>query len=134
MAAKKKITINRKPKKVEKVEEVKVEEVIEEVEKPVETVVEEEINPGQVVGMTKSATKAYGTIWGTTVVKPKGRIVFEAQAAPYPMFKLPQDIQKYLISHGLTTEVYKKDKEWLEKHNVNMEIVQRLKEFITEVL
>ena len=134
MAAKRKITINRKPKIVEpELDKVEKEEVIEE-ENPVTTVVEEEINHGQVVGMTKSSVKAFWTIWGTTVVKPQWRIVFEAQAAPYPMFKLPEDIQKYLISHGLTTEVYKKDKQRLEEHKVNMEIVQRLKEFITEKL
>jgi hypothetical protein len=47
---------------------------------------------------------------------------------------LPADIRSYLVSHGLTTEVYKKDKEWLEKHNVDMKMVEKLKKFLTERL
>jgi hypothetical protein len=47
---------------------------------------------------------------------------------------LPEEIRRYLISHGLTSEVYKKDKEWLEKHNVDLEMVEKLKKFLTEKL
>ena len=68
------------------------------------------------------------------VEKPKGRIVFEAQVAPYPMFKLPDDIRRYLINNGLTSDVYKRDKERLEKHHVDMEMVEKLKKFLTERL
>jgi hypothetical protein len=62
------------------------------------------------------------------------RIKFEAQVAPYPMFMLPEDIRKYLIKKWFNSEIYKKDKEWLEKHNVDMEIVEKLKQFLTERL
>jgi hypothetical protein len=34
----------------------------------------------------------------------------------------------------LTTEVYKKSKEWLEKHNVDLKMVEKLKDFLTERL
>lgn len=78
--------------------------------------------------------KVLWEIWGSVVTKPKWRIVFEAQVAPFPMFKLPEDIRRYLISKGLTTDVYKMDKEWLEKHNVDMEMVEKLKKFLTEKL
>lgn len=78
--------------------------------------------------------KVLWEIWGSVVTKPKGRIVFEAQVAPFPMFKLPEDLRRYLISKGLTTDVYKMDKEWLEKHNVDMEMVEKLKKFLTEKL
>ncbi len=50
------------------------------------------------------------------------------------MFKLPEDIRRYLINNGLTSDVYKKDKERLEKHNVDMKMVEKLKQFLTEVL
>lgn len=78
--------------------------------------------------------KVLWEIWGSVVTKPKWRIVFEAQVAPFPMFKLPEDIRRYLVSNGLTTDVYKMDKEWLEKHNVDMEMIEKLKKFLTEKL
>lgn len=125
--AKRKITINRKPKAVEEVEEVKIE-----VEK-----VEPEVNVEEVMEEVKEEVKkiqqrdVMGTIWGTEITKPKWRIVFEAQMWAYPMYRLPEEIRKYLVKKWLTTEVYKKDKEWLEKHHVDLEMVQKLKEFLT---
>lgn len=124
--AKRKITINRKPK-AENVEEVKIE-----VEK-----VEPEVNVEEVMEEVKEEVKkiqqrdVMGTIWGTEITKPKWRIVFEAQMWAYPMYRLPEEIRKYLVKKGLTTEVWKKDKEWLEKHHVDLEMVQKLKEFLT---
>ena len=50
------------------------------------------------------------------------------------MFMLPEDIRRWLMSNGLTSDVYTKDKEWLEKHNVDMEMVEKLKKFLTERL
>lgn len=47
------------------------------------------------------------------------------------MYRLPEEIRKYLVKKGLTTEVYKKSKEWLEKHHVDLEMVQKLKDFLT---
>ena len=125
--AKRKITINRKPKAVEEVEEVKVE-----VEK-----VEPEVNVEEVMEEVKEEVKkiqkreVMWTIWGTEITKPKWRIVFEAQMWAYPMYRLPEEIRKYLVKKGLTTEVYKKNKEWLEKHHVDLEMVQKLKDFLT---
>lgn len=144
MPAKRKITINRKVKEVEKTPEIE--------ENTVSTVVENEIsdaedlggtiiNAEREIGLKKSTKwtkyKKSKVIWDigwTKVEKPVWRIKFEAQVAPYPLFMLPEDIRRYLISHGLTSEVYKKDKEWLEKHNVDMEIVEKLKQFLTERL
>lgn len=119
MAAKRKITIKKKAKPE-----------IKEVEKAVETVVEEEMSVEPVKETKKSSEKVFGMIWTTTVSKPKGRIVFEAQVAPVPLFKLPADIRNYLVKKGLTSDVWKKDKEWLEKHNVDMEMVEKLKDFL----
>lgn len=128
------------PKKWEKIKEVEIKEV----EKAVETVVENEINeieneigasvqPEEEI-IVKKEPKVKWTIWWTNVVQPKGRIRFEAQQSAFPLFMLPADIRSYLVAHWLTSDVYKKDKEWLEKHNVDMKIVQKLKEFLTEKL
>lgn len=128
--AKRKITINRKPKavkEVEKVEEVKIELEKVEPEMDVEEVMEE------VKEEVKKIQKreVMWTIWGTEITKPKWRIVFEAQMWAYPMYRLPEEIRKYLVKKWLTTEVWKKDKEWLEKHHVDLEMVKKLKEFLT---
>lgn len=126
MAAKRKITIKKKAEKIET--------PIEEVEKAVETVVEEEMHVEEVVKPKKVKDRVAGTIWNSPVIKPQGRIKFEAQVAPMPLFMLPADIRQYLINHWLTSDVYKRDKEWLEKHNVDMEMVEKLKNFLTERL
>ena len=133
MATKRKITINRKPKAT--VEEVKIE--VEKVEPETEQEVEPEVNVEEVMEEVKEEVKkiqqrdVMGTIWGTEITKPKWRIVFEAQMWAYPMYRLPEEIRKYLVKKGLTTEVYKKSKEWLEKHHVDLEMVQKLKDFLT---
>lgn len=144
MAAKRKITIKKKVKNVEKVAEIE--------ENAVTTVEENEISDAKVesgtiiqaeqeIGLKKpelrKKKKKSQVIWDigwTEVVKPEWRIKFEAQVAPFPMFKVPEDIRRYLVSHGLTTEVYKKSKEWLEKHKVDPEVVEKLKKFLTERL
>lgn len=151
MAAKRKITLNRKKKEPEAVEQLTNEEIVEETvemasEKPEEvpvveestigsTVVENEIRDGESVGWTRSQLK--GEIvwnWTSTVVKqPKGRIKFEAQLATVPMFKLPEDIRRYLVSNWLPTSVWKWDKEKLEKRGVDMNMVEKLKEFLSSM-
>lgn len=151
MPAKRKITIKKKVKEVEKTPEID-EKIAEIEENPVSFVEENEISDVEIPSGTvfhdeeeifvKKSTKwtkykKSKVIWDigwTNVEKPVWRIRFEAQVAPYPLFMLPEDIRKYLVSHWLTSEVYKKDKEWLEKHNVDMEIVEKLKQFLTERL
>ena len=144
MPVKRKITINRKVKEVEKTPEID--------ENAVSTVSENEIsdaedlsgtiiNAEQEIGLKKPTkwtkfkkSKVIGEIGWTKVEKPVWRIKFEAQVAPYPLFMLPEEIRKYLIKKWFNSEIYKKDKEWLEKHNVDMEIVEKLKQFLTERL
>ena len=104
---------------------------------PVEEENVSENSDAEKVGFTRRELKKEKIIWtvGSSIVtKPKWRIVFEAQTAPFPMFKLPADIRDYLQSKWLTTEVYKKSKEWLEKHNVDLKMVEKLKDFLTERL
>ena len=130
-------------KKVEVVEETK-EEVIEE-EIPVSFVEENEIEDDEIPAWTvfsdeqpvfikRQIGKKIWEIWWSVVSKPKGRIKFEAQVAPYPIFKLPEELRRWIINNWLTTDVYKWSKEKLEKRHVDMEMVEKLKEFLTEVL
>ena len=144
MAAKRKITINRKKKEPEvkevEVKEVSLEEALEEIteekiENPVSTVVEKEITEVNTIGFTKSQLK-WEIVWNwtrTTVQQPRWRIKFEAQVAAVPMFKLPEDIRRYLISNWLPTTVWQWDKEKLEKRKVNMEMVEKLKKFLSNM-
>lgn len=144
MPAKRKITIKKKVKEVEKtpeIEETSVSTVVENEISDVEDLSGTIINAEQEIGLKKSTKwtkyKKSKVIWDigwTEVVKPEWRIKFEAQVAPFPMFKVPEDIRRYLVSHWLTTDVYKKSKEWLEKHKVDPEVVEKLKKFLTERL
>ena len=152
MAAKRTIKINRKKKETPvEIKEVTLEEALEEIEEKVEeetqvepiieedtlgtTVVENKISDVETIGLTKSQLK--GEIvwnWTSTVVKqPRWRIKFEAQLAAVPLFKLPEDIRRYLVSNWLPTTVWKWDKEKLEKRKVNMEIVEKLKKFLSSM-
>ena len=101
---------------------------------PVSTVIENEISKIENVEVNNSPDGLIWDVGGSSVIKPKGRIVFEAQVAPVPMFKMPADIREYLTNNGFTTDLWKKDKEWLEKNNVDMEMVEKLKKFLTEKL
>ncbi len=103
-------------------------------EKPVTVVEEMDLSDVKVIGMKKSQVKReiVGNWTSTMYQAPKWRIKFEAQVAPIPMFLLPIHIQKYLLSKWFGTNIWKKDKEWLEKHNVDMKIVEDLKKFISE--
>ena len=119
---------------IEEKEEVKVEFETVETKTPVSTVIENEISKIENVEVKNSPDGLIWNVWESVVVKPKGRIVFEAQVAPVPMFKMPKEIREYLTNNWFTTDLWKKDKEWLEKHNVDMEMVEKLKKFLTEKL
>lgn len=130
------------PKKWQKMTQVEeIKEIVEET--PVTTDIENEISDAEIPAWTtfydeeeifvKKPDKVIWTVGDTVVTKPKGQIAFEAQVAPVPMFKIPADIRQYLMNNGFTTDVYKKDKEWLDAHNVDMEMIDRLKDFLTRL-
>ena len=119
---------------VETKEEVKVEFETVETETVGTTVLENEISKIENIEVKNSPDGLIWDVGGSSVIKPKGRIVFEAQVAPVPMFKMPKEIREYLTNNGFSTDLWKKDKEWLEKHNVDMEMVEKLKKFLTERL
>lgn len=156
MASKRQIKINRKKKEEIKetpveIKEVTLEEALEEMDEnveekwqvepvieeptPVSTVVENEISDVNQIGWTRSQLK-WEIVWNwtrTVVQQPRWRIKFEAQLAAVPLFKLPDDIRRYLVSHGLPTTVWQWDKEKLEKHKVDMKMVEKLKQFLSNM-
>ena len=81
----------------------------------------------------KTPSNVLWTIWGSVVKKPIRWITFEAKVAPVPMFKLPEHLQKYLINKWFGTNVWKRDKEWLEKHWADMEMIEELKRFLSQM-
>lgn len=144
MPAKRQIKINRKKKEPEvEVKEVTLEEAIEEIteepvveeENPVTTAIESKISDEEQVMFTRSQLKGeiVGKWWRTVVQQPRWRIKFEAQLAAVPMFKLPEDIRRYLTSHWLPTTVWQWDKEKLEKRGVDNKMVEKLKEFLSSM-
>ena len=143
MPAKRKITLNRKKKEPVEVKEVTLEEAIEEIteepvveeESPVTTAIESKITDEEQVMFTRSQLKGeiVGSKWRTTVQAPRWRIKFEAQIAAVPLFKLPEDIRRYLVSNWLPTTVWQWDKEKLEKRKVDMKMVEKLKEFLSSM-
>lgn len=111
-------------------------EISNEIEQEVENVsveIEKEQKSETKKVMKSHKINEIGTVWWSVVVKPKGRIAFEAQVAPVPLFKIPLEIRQYLINNGFNTDVYKKDKERLEKHWADMEMITKLKEFLTNM-
>lgn len=121
------------PKKWQKLSEVEIKAPVIEEETPVSTVIENEMNDVEEAKPTKRKI-AWEIVWNwskTVYQAPKWRIKFEAQVAPVPMFLLPAHIRSYLQSRWLGTNVWRRDKEWLERHNVDMKIIEELKQFLS---
>lgn len=118
-------------KKVEEVKEVKVEAVEEET--PVTSVVENEIKGVEKSGVTKASADEIGNVsWTVVHMQPRG-IRFETYKSPVPIFKIKdEEIRQWLVNKGYGTDVYKKDKEWLEKHHVDMKMVEKLKQYLSQ--
>ena len=141
MAQKRQIKINRKKKEPEVIEKVvSLEEAMEEIaweveENPVTTAIESKISDEEQVMFTRTQLKGeiVGKWWRTVVQQPRWRIKFEAQLAAVPMFKLPEDIRRYLTSNWLPTTVWQWDKEKLEKRWVDKNMVEKLKEFLSNM-
>lgn len=55
-----------------------------------------------------------------------------ALKTPIPMYKLPEKFRTYLQNMWFGTNVYEKDKEWLEKHGADMKIINELKQYLSE--
>lgn len=103
------------PEVVEEVAEVVVEEVKEEVKK------EEE--KSDVIGRLK---------WGKEVHQKLGTVKVKSIRGVISHRELPEDIQKRLKNKWYWTNVYEMPEEWLEKRNVDRDMLAKLKKFISD--
>ena len=72
------------------------------------------------------------TVWWTSVHMQARWIRFQKFDAPVPMFMIQdEELRNYLVTKGFWTNVYQKDKEWLESHWADMEMIERLKRYVT---
>lgn len=104
--------------------QLKAEETKEEVKEETKEEVKEE---------KKETKRAIGSIKGWRKVY-QGIGTIKTQYLRWPISKdlLPADIQRWLTNKWYGTNVYLKDKEWLERHNVDMTMIEKLKKFISD--
>ena len=117
----------KKTVKQEAVEEIKTPEIPNgeaEIKETSEEVVETpKKEKNKEIGTLKGGKKVYQWINTVRTVSLRG---------PISKSKLPQDIQRRLTNKWYGTNVYLQPKEWLERHHVNMEMVEKLKKFIND--
>lgn len=112
--------------KKEKEENQKMEELDKEVESNLESKIKE------VEKQMEKLQDEIGKANGNPVRQKQGFIRTVSLKSPIPMYQLPEDIQQYLKNMCFWTNVYLMDKEWLEKHNADMNMIKKLKDFISE--
>ena len=66
------------------------------------------------------------------VIQKSAFIKTKSYSTPVPMYEIPEDIRGYLLNKWFGTNVYEKGREWLEAHNADMEMIEKLKKFISE--
>lgn len=130
-------------KVVEKVEEIEVKneenvgttvvenEINNEIENEL-TNIQHETENEQTGNKKKAKNDVVWTVWWTSVHMQPRWIRFQKFDAPVPMFMIQdEELRSYLVTKGFWTNVYQKDKEWLESHWADMEMIERLKRYVT---
>jgi hypothetical protein len=130
-------------KVVEKVEEIEVKneenvgttvvenEINNEIENEL-TNIQHEAENEQTGNKKKVKNDVVWTVWWTSVHMQPRWIRFQKFDAPVPMFMIQdEELRSYLVTKGFWTNVYQKDKEWLESHWADMEMIERLKRYVT---
>lgn len=124
MSTKKKATevaeVKEEVTKAVEAEEVKAEEVAPEATEVAEEPKKEE---PRVIGSLK---------WGSEVHQKNGHLRIKAIRWPISKRELPEDIRRWLTNKGYGTNIYLKSKEELERRNVDLKMVDKLKKFISE--
>jgi hypothetical protein len=127
-------------KVVEKVEEIEVKNEgnvgTTVVENEINNEIENELKNVQAEAENEPKWKAKNdvvwTVWWTSVHMQPRWIRFQKFDAPVPMFMIQdEELRSYLVTKGFWTNVYQKDKEWLESHWADMEMIERLKRYVT---
>ena len=125
----------KEPKKI-KVEKVKLPEVeeetpIEEVKVEIEEVKEEIPDIDKELEKVEEKMEMIGKV-RSPVFQKSSFIKTKAYNSPVPLYEIPEDIRKYLINMWFGTNVYEKGEERLIRHNADMEMIEKLKKFISE--
>ena len=68
----------------------------------------------------------------TPVYQKSSFIKTKAYNTPVCLYELPEDIRTYLTNMWWWTNVYEKWEEWLVRHWADMEMIEKLKKFISE--
>lgn len=68
----------------------------------------------------------------TPVYQKSSFIKTKAYNTPVCLYELPEDIRTYLTNMWWWTNVYEKWEEWLVKHWADMDMIEKLKKFISE--
>ena len=131
------------PKKWQKMSEIEVKneenvgttvvenEINNEIENELKNVQAETENE-QTGNKKKAKNDVVWTVWWTSVHMQPRWIRFQKFDAPVPMFMIQdEELRSYLVTKGFWTNVYQKDKEWLESHWADMEMIERLKRYVT---
>lgn len=126
--------------KATEVAEVKKEEVTkaaeaEEAKKAEEAKAEEATTKATEVAdeHKKEEPRVIGSLkWGSEVHQKNGHLKIKAIRWPISKRELPEDIRKWLTNKGYGTNIYLKSKEELERRNVDLKMVDKLKKFISE--
>lgn len=113
-----------------KEESEKVNQQIDEFNKKVEDQLDKKVE--EVEKKIEKLEDEIGKANGNPVHQKQGFIRTVSLRSPIPMYQLPEDIQQYLKNMCFGTNVYLMDKEWLEKHNADMEMINKLKQYISE--
>lgn len=68
----------------------------------------------------------------TPVYQKSSFIKTKAHNTPVCLYELPEDIRTYLTNMWWWSNVYEKWEEWLVKHWADMDMIEKLKKFISE--
>lgn len=118
-------------KKVEKAPEIIEKEEIQGENEILEPEVEKEIEMVAEKIEKKNEERSIGSV-NKPIFQKSSFIKTKSYSTPVPMYELPEDIRKYLLNKGWGTNVYEKGREWLEAKKADMEMIEKLKKFISE--
>lgn len=138
--ATKKVEVAEVKEEVEVTPEVELEEVKQEEEiKPEADAIttpkeEEEDIPEEELDKEIKEVEEMMVIWKVRkpIYQKSSFIKTKVLKTPLCLYELPDDIRKYLTNKGWWTNVYLKWEEWLVKHNADMNMIEKLKKFISE--
>lgn len=111
---------NKEPEKVKEIEATK---------KIVEDIPDEQLDKE-----IEKVERSMNVIWQVrNKVYQKSSFIKTKNLRSHPCnYELPDDIRKYLNNKWWWSNVYLKGEEWLVKHNADMKMIEKLKDYLSE--